>query len=327
MGALHAGHLSLVRQAAQENTDIVVSIYVNPLQFGINEDLDTYPRTWEKDLKKLMELDQEFAETNARMTKSSPHNIGEENKSSRTRQSTSPLVSRSLGRISAVFAPTTETMYPTLPPTSDNGTFVTVTPLASLLEGASRPVFFRGVATVCMKLFNIVAPDKVYFGQKDVQQTVIIKRMVKDLCVPTDVVIGPTMREDDGLAMSSRNIYLGQRRRPKAPILVKALEVAEEQYMCGKLNREDILGPAQSLLDSLAKEQEQLVAEQRVRFEVDYISLADMDSLEEVRVVDETRGAVLSGAIKMLPIENPREGEGDEKSVRLIDNIILKPTR
>ncbi|KAI9854711.1 MAG: pantothenate synthase [Trichoglossum hirsutum] len=327
MGALHAGHLSLIRLAAQENTNIVVSIYVNPLQFGINEDLDTYPRTWEKDLKMLMELDQEFAETNARMMKSSPHKTGADTESDRTRQTTLPLVSRSLGRISAIFAPTTKIMYPTLPPTSDNGTFVTVTPLASLLEGASRPVFFRGVATVCMKLFNIVTPDKVYFGQKDVQQTVVIKRMVKDLCVPTDVVIGPTMREDDGLAMSSRNIYLGQRRRQKASILVKALSVAEEQYMGGKLNRDDILGPANGLLESLAEEQEQLVAEQRVPFEVDYISLADAESLEEVRVVDETRGAILSGAIKMLPIENPQEGEGGEKPVRLIDNIILKPTR
>jgi pantoate--beta-alanine ligase len=304
MGALHAGHLSLIRKAAQENTDIVVSIFVNPLQFGDNEDLDTYPRTWERDLKMLMELDQEFAEANAHM----------------------PPPLRSLGRISAVFAPTTKGMYPTLPPTLGNGTFVTVPALASILEGAFRPIFFRGVATVCVKLFNIVTPDKVYFGQKDIQQTVVIKQVVKDLCIPTEVVIGLTIREDDGLAMSSRNVYLGQRRRPKATLLVRALRMAEEQYMSGKQTRDAILGPALKLLESLAEEQEKLPAEQRVRFEIDYISLADVESLEEVKAVDETIGAILSGAIKMLPIENPQDGEVDgETSVRLIDNIVLKP--
>lgn len=312
MGALHAGHLSLIRKAALENTDIVVSIYVNPLQFGANEDLDTYPRTWAKDLKMLTELDQEFAEANT---------------ASQT-TTTSPSPSRSLGRISAIFAPMTRTMYPTLPPTSENGTFVTVTPLASLLEGASRPLFFRGVATVCVKLFNIVAPDRAYFGQKDIQQTVIIKRVAKDLCMPIEVVVGLTVREDDGLAMSSRNVYLGRRRRPRATILVRALRIAEEEYVSGKLTRDDILGPAQRLLRLLADEQEQLPAEQRIQFEVDYISLADTESLEEMGVVNETQGAILSGAIKMLPVENPCEGEDDgEISVRLIDNIILKPRK
>jgi len=301
MGALHAGHLSLIQKAAQENTDIVVSIYVNPLQFGDNEDLDTYPRTWERDLKMLMELDQEFADANTY----------------------TPPPSRYLGRISAVFAPTTKAMYPTLP---GKGTFVTVPALASILEGASRPIFFRGVATVCVKLFNIVTPDKVYFGQKDIQQTVVIRQMVKDLCIPTEVVIGPTIREDDGLAMSSRNVYLGQRRRPKATLLVRALRMAEEQYMSGKQTRDDILGPTLKLLESLAEEQEKLPAEQRVRFEVDYISLADVESLQEVKVVVKAIGAILSGAIKMLPIENPQDGVVDgETSVRLIDNIILKP--
>jgi len=316
MGALHAGHLSLIRQAAQENTDIVVSIYVNPLQFGINEDLDTYPRTWEKDLKMLTDLDQEFAEANAASQTTKEGTL--------SGHPTSPL--RSLGRISAIFAPTTRAMYPTLPPTSGKGTFVTVTPLASLLEGASRPVFFRGVATICVKLFNIVTPDKVYFGQKDIQQTVIIKRVVKDLCMPIEVVLGPTIREADGLAMSSRNIYLGQRRRSRATVLVRALRMAEEQYASGKLTRDDILGPSQKLLRLLADEQEQLPAGQRVRFEVDYISLADTESLEEIGEVDETKGAILSGAIKMLPIEIPSEGEGGgEMPVKLIDNTVLEP--
>jgi len=251
MGALHAGHLSLIRQAAQENTDIVVSVYVNPLQFSINEDLDTYPRTWAKDLKMLMELDQEFAKANA-----ASQTIEESTLSGRLTTPLSP--SKVLGRISAIFVPTTKIMYPTLSPTLENGTFVTVTPLASLLEGASRPIFFRGVATVCVKLFNIVNPDRVYFGQKDIQQTVIIKRVVKDLCMPIEVVIGPTEREDDGLAMSSRNVYLGKRRRPSATVLVRALRMAEEQYMSGKLTRDGILGPTRGLLWLLADEQEQL---------------------------------------------------------------------
>lgn len=321
MGALHAGHLSLIRQAALENTDIVVSIYVNPLQFSADEDLDTYPRTWAKDLKMLMVLDQEFAEANA-----TPQTTKESTLSGCP--TILPVSSRALGRISAIFAPATGIMYPTLPPTSGNGTFVTVTPLASLLEGASRPIFFRGVATVCVKLFNIVTPDRVYFGQKDVQQTIIIKRVVKDLCIPVEVVVCPTVREDDGLAMSSRNAYLGQRRRPSATVLVKALRMAEEQYTSGKLTRDDILGPAQKLLQLLADEQEEMPAERRVRFEVDYISLADAESLEEIVEVSEAKGAILSGAIKILPVEELCKGEGDcEIPVRLIDNIVLEPRR
>ena len=318
MGALHAGHLSLIRRAAQENTSVIVSIYVNPLQFSIDEDLDTYPRTWANDIKMLTVLDQELAEANTISQR-----IGEGPSSGRP--TTSLLPSNALGRISAVFAPTTGVMYPTTPPTSESGTFVTVTPLSSLLEGTSRPIFFRGVATVCVKLFNIISPDRVYFGQKDIQQTVIIKRIVKDLCMPIEVVIGITKREDDGLAMSSRNVYLGQRRRPRATVLITALRMAEEQYAGGKLMRDDILGPAHSLLRVLADEQQQLPAGQRVQFEVDYISLADAESLEEVGVVNETKGAILSGAIKMLPAEKPCEGEDGEISVRLIDNIILKP--
>lgn len=319
MGALHAGHLSLIQQAAQENTDVVVSIYVNPLQFSANEDLDTYPRTWAKDLEMLMALDQKFVEANA-----ASQTIEESTSGGHS----ATLPPKALGRISAVFAPTTEVMYPTIPPAQGDGTFVSVTPLASLLEGVSRPIFFRGVATVCVKLFNIVSPERVYFGQKDIQQTVIIKRVVKDLCLPIEVVIGITKREDDGLAMSSRNAYLGRRRRPRATVLVRALRMAEEQYINGKFTRDDILGPSQSLLQLLAGEQEKLPAEQRVRFEVDYVSLADAESLEELGVVNETKGAILSGAIMILPVECPCEGEDDgEIAVRLIDNIVLKPRK
>ncbi|KAF2201745.1 Nucleotidylyl transferase [Delitschia confertaspora ATCC 74209] len=306
MGALHEGHLSLIRQAAAENTDVFISIYVNPTQFGLNEDLTSYPKTWESDLQLLRTLDEELASSS-------------DNK----------------GRITAVFAPSTTTMYPGYPPDSSipgTGSFVTITPLSRLLEGASRPVFFRGVATVCMKLFNIATPDRVYFGQKDIQQTAVIKRMVQDFHLGTEVRIGPTAREADGLALSSRNVYLGARRRAVGIVLNQALRKAEAQYLAGKRKRADILWPANEHADNVLLEQDALGPRQRARFEVDYISLADPETMEEIEEVDETKGAVLSGAIKMLPIEESQEGEdlgvgGGRIAVRLIDNIVLEPLK
>ena len=302
MGALHDGHLSLVRQAAAENTDVFVSIYVNPTQFGLNEDLASYPKTWEEDLRILDALDRELASVGA-------------------------------GRVSAVFAPTTQTMYPTLPPDSSIpgiGSFVEMRPLGQLLEGASRPVFFRGVATVCMKLFNICAPDRVYFGQKDVQQTVVIRRLVKDFHLNMEVKIGPTSREPDGLALSSRNVYLGTRRRNVGIVLNEALRKAEAQYKAGKRKRGDILWPANEHADRTLTAQEALEPSKRALFEVDYISLADPDTMDELEEVDDRRGAILSGAVKMLPTEQPSESEelgigGGQIPVRLIDNILLSP--
>ncbi|EMR87798.1 putative pantoate-beta-alanine ligase protein [Botrytis cinerea BcDW1] len=304
MGALHEGHLSLIRLAAAENSNVVVSVYVNPTQFGVHEDLDSYPKTWEKDCKMLKELDMELADNG------------------------------DMGKIAAVFAPTTETMYPSGPPSQEvaaKGSFITITPVGELLEGASRPTFFRGVATVCMKLFNIVMPDSVYFGQKDVQQTVVIKKMVKDFCFDTKVIIGETQREHDGLALSSRNVYLGTRRRNVATALSNMLKVAEQGYNLGRRSRDELLGPALELSKLLLMEQHQLKPEERVRYEVDYISLADPETMEEIQEVDETKGAILSGAIKMLPVEAPQVGEdlglSDGPPVRLIDNIILKPVK
>jgi pantoate--beta-alanine ligase len=303
MGALHTGHLSLIRMAAKENSAVVVSIYVNPTQFGVHEDLDSYPKTWETDCKMLGELDRELA------------NDG-----------------RNLGKIAAVFAPTTDTMYPSGRPSQEvngKGSFVTITPVGELLEGASRPTFFRGVATVCMKLFNIVTPERVYFGQKDVQQTVIIKKLVKDFCMDTKVVVGDTQRESDGLALSSRNVYLGARRRKVATVLSKALRVAEAAYLRGCRSRDELLGPANELTRLLLVEQNQQSPEDRVSFEMDYLSLADPETMEEVEDIDESQGAILSGAVKMLPIESAQEGEDIGLSggppVRLIDNIILRP--
>jgi pantoate--beta-alanine ligase len=305
MGALHSGHLSLIRAAAAENSNVVVSIYVNPTQFGVHEDLDSYPKTWETDCKMLRDLDRELASDGGNM-----------------------------GKISAVFAPTTETMYPSGRPGQEvdaKGSFVTITPVGELLEGASRPTFFRGVATVCMKLFNIVAPENVYFGQKDVQQTVVIKKMVKDFCMDTKVNIRETKREADGLALSSRNIYLGTRRRNIATVLSKVLKVAETGYHFGHRSRDELLGPAGELAKLILMEQHQLKPEERVKFEIDYISLADPDTMEEIDVIDVTKGAILSGAVRMLPVEAPQEGEDLGLSggplVRLIDNIILKPVK
>lgn len=302
MGALHQGHISLVRQAAEENSHVFVTIYVNPTQFGVNEDLDSYPKTWDSDLAQLNQLDEQ-------------------------------LEKEGKGRIEAIFAPTTKTMYPTLPPDSTlpgTGSFVTITPLANLLEGKSRPVFFRGVATVCTKLFNIVEPERVYFGQKDVQQTVIIKRMVKDLHLNTQVRIGPTEREKDGFAMSSRNAYLGERRRKTGIVLSIALGAAKAAYTMGKTARDDVLASAWNITNMMNIKQDELPDTERSQFEVDYISLADPDTLEEVETVDPEKGAILSAAIKMLPLEATKEGEklglGDDKMpVRLIDNLILEP--
>ncbi|KUJ16305.1 Nucleotidylyl transferase [Mollisia scopiformis] len=303
MGALHEGHLSLIRIAAKENSSVVVSIYVNPTQFGVHEDLDSYPKTWEKDVEMLKDLDRELAADGG-----------------------------NLGKIAAVFAPTTNEMYPSGRPSQEidgKGSFITITPVGEVLEGASRPTFFRGVATVCMKLFNIVTPEKVYFGQKDVQQTVVIKKMVKDFCLDTQVVVGNTKREPDGLALSSRNVYLGARRRNVATILSKVLRTAQTGYLRGKRSREELLGPANELAKLLLKEQFQLKPEERVQFEMDYVSLADPETMQEVDEVDEARGAILSGAVKMLPVESPQPGEdlglAGGPPVRLIDNIILKP--
>ena len=300
MGALHDGHMSLVRAAAKENSSVFVSIYVNPTQFGLNEDLDSYPKTWQSDLEKLEDLQKE-------------------------------LKDGGYGRIDTVFAPTTKTMYPTLPPDSSipgQGSFVTITPLGNLLEGKTRPVFFRGVATVCMKLFNIVQADRVYFGQKDVQQTVVIRRLVEDFHLGCEVRILPTEREVSGLARSSRNAYLGTRRREAGLVLYKALDKAQASYNAGSTKRDDILMHAWAEINARQLAQEEKPVEERAMFEVDYISLADPDTMEEVDIVDVAKGAVLSGAVKMLPLESTQEGEtlglGDDKvPVRLIDNFIL----
>jgi len=298
MGALHEGHLSLVRHALRENTHVFVSIFVNPTQFGVNEDLDAYPKTWEDDLQKLKSVQEEFE-------RSSPDQTA---------------------CICGVFAPTIKIMYPTLPPSSEvngDGSFVTITPLGKWLEGASRPVFFRGVATVCTKLFNIVQPDRVYFGQKDVQQSVLIRRMVKDFHIPTEVRVIPTTREHDGLAMSSRNVYLGSRRRKDAVVLSQALFAAQQAYDSGVHAAEKI---RQAALDSF---QQNLGSSTSCKIDIDYVALSradDMAAIEDTMDIEPTQGAILSAAVKVWPISEPQSAEEQgQRSVRLIDNVILEP--
>jgi len=303
MGALHHGHLKLIREAAVNNHEVYVSVYINPTQFGLNEDLESYPKPWKEDLEKLEELNRYLTRRN-----------------------------KYKGRITTVFRPSTKIMYPTLPPTSElngQGSFVTITPLANVLEGASRPVFFRGVATVVMKLLNIVQPDEVYFGQKDIQQLLIIRRMMKDFHIKTTLRVGHTARDpNDGLALSSRNVYLGDRRRAVAPVLHNALKVGHNlMAQEGKRNRQEILGPAIEVAAEALRAQRKLLPSQRVRFEIDYLSLANPDTLEELEVIGHRESAILSGAMVLLPIEDPQPGEntgvgGGKLPVRLIDNYI-----
>jgi pantoate--beta-alanine ligase len=188
MGALHAGHASLLDLAHDETDFVVCSVFVNPTQFGPHEDLARYPRPFDRDL-----------EVCAR------HGVD------------------------LVFAPTPEVMYP-----PGFGTFVEVGGVADVLEGASRPGHFRGVATVVLKLFNIVGPYRAYFGQKDAQQVAVIRRLVRDLNVPVELRIGPTVREPDGLALSSRNVYLGAAQRAQAPVLYRALRAGRARVEGGE---------------------------------------------------------------------------------------------
>src|SRR5438094_368111 len=188
MGALHDGHRSLIRRAREENDTVVVSIFVNPTQFGPGEDFAKYPRDLERDanLSREMEVD-------------------------------------------ALFTPSVEEMYPNGPPVT-----VDVPDLARRWEGEFRPGHFRGVATVCVKLFNIVQPTRAYFGQKDYQQLRVIQRMVDDLHIPTEIVPVPSLREPDGLALSSRNVYLNPEQRRAATVLYRALRAAQERFEAGE---------------------------------------------------------------------------------------------
>lgn len=181
MGALHEGHLSLIRRAKDDNDITVVSIFVNPLQFGKGEDFDRYPRDFDSDCEKIKKLGVDY-----------------------------------------LFYPDAKILYP-----EGYSTFVNVENLSNKLCGKFRPGHFRGVATIVCKLFNIISPNRAYFGQKDYQQTLIIKRMVEDLNFDVEIIVCPTVRELEGLAMSSRNSYLNEKERKAATVIYKALKEAE----------------------------------------------------------------------------------------------------
>lgn len=205
MGYLHAGHMELVRYACTDNDLTIVSVFLNPLQFGANEDLSKYPRDLERDAALLR-----------------------------------------AGGVDVLFAPSVAEMYP-----QPMQTVVDVPTLGAQLEGEVRPGHFAGVTTVVSKLFNIVQPDRAYFGEKDFQQVVVIKRMVEDLLIPVEVVAVPTVRESDGLAYSSRNSYLSEAERQAAIIVPQALQLAQKLLAEGTL---DAAGLEQALTDFIKAE-------------------------------------------------------------------------
>ncbi len=250
MGYLHEGHLSLVRQARAENLTVVVSIFVNPAQFGPGEDYALYPRDQERDSNLLQEE-----------------------------------------KTDILFLPSTEEMYP-----SGFNSWVKVGGVTERLEGVSRPGHFQGVTTVLTKLLNIVEPKRAYFGQKDAQQAIVVKKMVAELNMNLNISVLPTVREADGLAMSSRNTYLNPEERRAATILFKTLTFVYHQYMNGERNAEALRHQMISLIteEPLAK--------------IDYTSIADQETLEEFSTIN--RPALASLAVKI-------------GNVRLIDNMPL----
>jgi pantoate--beta-alanine ligase len=250
MGYLHEGHLSLVRQARHDCASVVVSIYVNPTQFGPNEDLNKYPRDLPRDLELL----------------------------------------RSEG-VNLVWTPSNNIIYPT-----GYQTWVMVEEVTKPLEGAIRAGHFRGVATVVTKLFNAVQPTKAYFGQKDAQQVIVIHQMTRDLNFPIEIVVCPTLREPDGLAMSSRNVYLKPDERQAAVVLARGLFKTKAAFDAGERDAAYLRG---IVLDTLASEPMVMVQ---------YVSCAHPDTLKELD--GNVERALLSLAVTI-------------GKTRLIDNIVL----
>ncbi|KAL8875143.1 MAG: hypothetical protein Q9198_006458 [Flavoplaca austrocitrina] len=300
MGMLHDGHMSLVRLAAQQTPSVIVSIYANPSQLTTHGEKRSYPSTFDSDLERLIAVNDELR-----------HNC--------------------TGVIRAIFAPVEQEMYPCSPPDSipqGIGSFVNILPLTSVLEGRDRPSHFVGVSTICLKLFNAARPNSVFFGEKDFQQTIIIKRLVQDFLLDIKVVVGKTVREIDGLAMSSRNLFLGTRRRAVATIMVRAMQAVRDAYEQNIMDRNQLLSVGNRIMDLERVKQEQLPKGQGATFAVIYFDLADPESLESLITIDPKNGAVLCGAIQMLPLNGGRDGEdqglrGGADSVRLIDSIIL----
>lgn len=250
MGALHEGHVSLVQAACRECDFVVVSIYVNPTQFGPNEDFNKYPRTLEADLAALANC-----------------------------------------QVDVVFAPTSREMYP-----DGFGTYVEPAGAALSLEGERRPGHFRGVATIVLKLFEQVRPDVAYFGRKDYQQSLVVRQMVRDLDLPVKIVVCPTVRESDGLALSSRNRYLSTDERRQATVLYRSLQLAGELVDAGERDAGVIVEQMRKLWG-----EQLLVAE-------DYIAVVDPDTLAPMERIEHP--AVVAVAARL-------------GTTRLIDNDVI----
>lgn len=251
MGYLHKGHQSLIERAKKENDVVVVSIFVNPTQFGVGEDFDKYPRDLANDR----------------------------------------LIAAEAGA-DLIFAPSIDEMYP-----EGYQTFVEVNELTKTLCGKSRPTHFRGVTTVVAKLFNIIKPDRAYFGQKDAQQAIVIKRMVKDLNMDIDIVVNPIIREADGLAMSSRNVYLSKEAREQATVLSYSLDYAREMILKGERDAEVIKNNITKLIN------------QKPLANIDYVSIVNIDTLLDLEHITGT--ILIALAVKF-------------EKTRLIDNIIVE---
>ncbi len=255
MGYLHEGHLELVRRARAENDRVIVSIYVNPKQFGPSEDLSRYPRDMERDLELLT-------------------NEG----------------------VDIVFAPSNEAMYP-----ADYQTIVTVTQVTQPLEGARRPTHFEGVTTVVAKLFNLCRPTRAYFGQKDAQQVAVLRQMVADLNFNLKIVVCPTTREEDGLALSSRNKYLTAEQRAAAPALYQSLEAAAALWARGERNSDTLRATMLDILSAVPSAR------------VDYVSAANPATLLEYDgIIAGGQGVLFSMAVFF-------------GKTRLIDNVLRSP--
>jgi pantoate--beta-alanine ligase len=251
MGALHEGHLSLVREARQMSDIVIVSIFVNPAQFGVGEDLEKYPRDLTTDASLLAQYDVDY-----------------------------------------VFAPETQEIYG-----EGFSTYVYVESLTDGLEGASRPGHFRGVATVVTILFNTIRPDFAFFGQKDAQQVAVIKRLTKDLGFETEIVVLPIVREESGLALSSRNAYLSDEDRKKASVIFKGLREAKIAYKKGTRNAADLAQIVQKEIES------------EPAANIDYVAVVERDSLQPIDKIGDNE-AIIAAAVRF-------------GNVRLIDNIVL----
>ena len=255
MGALHEGHLSLVREARRMCDVVVVSVFVNPAQFGPGEDFEKYPRDLTKDTALLTDYNVDY-----------------------------------------IFAPTVDEIYP-----KGFSTYVTVEGLSEQLEGSSRPGHFRGVATVVTILLNTVRPDFAFFGQKDAQQALVIRRLVKDLAFDTEIVVLPTVREDSGLAISSRNLYLTGEEQQAATVIHRALKAAKNAYRDGERSAGRLADLVRSTIEN----------EPRAR--LDYVSISDAETLERLDKLDERPTLVALAAYI--------------GKTRLIDNTILNKTK